>query len=196
MKNGMSSGNQGAAHLSVLMMGDSITEGFDTARLMGGWNIANRGVSGDSTEECLARIRPEWFMPAPALLFLCIGTNDLARSRSDQFILDGIRNIVRTVRNHSNPKIVLTSLFPTRGNEPRPNERIRTLNSGIAVLATELGCICYDLHRIFTDGTGALKEEYTEDGLHLTEAAYRTWTRVLSDSLSSFNGDSFQGPTE
>ncbi len=175
--------------LTVLMMGDSITEGFATDRLLKGRTIINRGVSGDSTEECRARIVPEWFTTAPELLFLCIGTNDLVRDRTDEFIVDGIRSIIRKVREHAQPVVYLTSLFPTRGNAPRPNERIRGLNTRIAALAEELSCRYYDLHGHFADAAGELTPEFTEDGLHLTDAAYRTWSRILATTLDRFTDE-------
>lgn len=176
--------------LTVLMMGDSITEGFATDRLLKGRTIINRGVSGDSTEECRARIVPEWFTKAPELLFLCIGTNDLVRDRTDEFIVDGIRSIIRKVREHAQPVVYLTSLFPTRGNAPRPNERIRGLNTRIAAVAEELGCRYYDLHGYFADAAGDLKPEFTEDGLHLTEPAYQLWSTLLSGELQRYTASS------
>jgi lysophospholipase L1-like esterase len=165
------------------MIGDSITEGFDTRQYIPDVNISNRGVSGDSTVECLHRITEEWFRRQPAAVFLCIGTNDLARDRSDQFILDNIRSIVEQIRNYSQASIYLTTLFPTRENPPRPNDRIRGFNTELEKLSAELGCRFYDLYRHFTDGEGNLKGEFTDDGLHLTAAAYRRWSELLSETL-------------
>lgn len=167
----------------VVLIGDSITEGFDTARYFPEGNISNRGVSGDSTEECLERISDEWLQPQPSTVFVCIGTNDLARERSDQFILENIRLIVEKIRRFSRSSIFLTTLFPTRENPPRPNDRIRGFNKKLESLADELGCRFYDLHRHCTDNEGNLKEEFTDDGLHLTAAAYRRWSELLSGTL-------------
>ncbi|NUN70345.1 MAG: hypothetical protein HUU02_11595 [Bacteroidetes bacterium] len=194
MKNPAGAESAGKQTVRVLMLGDSITAGFDTARLLPSYSIVNRGVSGDSTEECRERIVPEWFTVPPELLFLCIGTNDLARDRNDAFILEGIRSIVQTIRRYAQPAIVLTSIFPTRDNAPRPNERIRGLNNGIAALASGSGCRYFDLHPHFADGTGSLKQEFTDDGLHLTDAAYHSWSGLLSDSIDSYSGSTYRGP--
>jgi lysophospholipase L1-like esterase len=167
----------------IVLIGDSITEGFDTSRYFLEGNISNRGVSGDSTEECLERISEEWFREHPSAVFLCIGTNDLARERSDRFILENIRTIVEKIRRFSRAPIYLTTLFPTRENPPRPNERIRGFNRELEKLAAESDCRFYDLHRHFTDEEGSLRAEFTDDGLHLTAAAYRRWSELLSDTL-------------
>jgi lysophospholipase L1-like esterase len=171
---------------SILMIGDSITEGFDTAHFLPGIRITNHGVSGDSTEECLGRISPTWFTQQPDVVLLCIGTNDMARDRSDEVILNGIRSIVEKVREFSGPVIYLTTVFPTRNNPPRPNERIRTFNAQLELLSAELRCRFFALHGHFTDDAGELKAEYTEDGLHLTTRAYQRWSEVLSALLKEY----------
>lgn len=183
MEKGTTNGGTSGSERSILMMGDSITEGFDTQRLLHRWNITNRGVSGDSTEECIGRIRPEWFTPAPSRVYLCIGTNDIVRDRDDATIVTGIERIVECIRLFAQPEIHLTSIFPTRGNEPRPNERIRALNKAIEALAERKGCRYFDIHARFTDGAGDLQQAFTDDGLHLTEVAYRLWSALLDEEL-------------
>ncbi len=166
---------------SVVMIGDSITAGFDTKRYFPEDTIINYGVSGDSTVECLERIKKEWFHTQPDVIFLCIGTNDLARERTDEFILVNIQNIVGAIRLFAKGStIYLTSIFPTRKNEPRPNERINELNNKIEQQSVELGCTFFDLHEHFTDALGMLRNEFTDDGLHLTDEGYTQWSNVLS----------------
>lgn len=165
----------------LILFGDSITEGFNVRSHVPGRPIRNFGVSGDSTVECLERIVPSCFDPIPVRIFLCIGTNDLARNRTDEEILGNIRRIVQRIRELSpDVPIELTSLFPTRHNPPRPNERIRTFNGALNGLAAELRTGYFDLHPYFTDANGDLKQEFTEDGLHLTTAAYAQWAVILN----------------
>ncbi|TGE25824.1 hypothetical protein E5K00_11720 [Hymenobacter aquaticus] len=168
----------------LLLLGDSITAGFDTARLLPELAIRNEGVSGDSTVELLERLRPEW-LPTPTLqaVFVCIGTNDLARARTDEFILQQIIRIVAAVRQAAAPglPIYLTSLFPTRDNAPRPNARIVGFNQQLAQLSRQLGAPFLNLHPHFTDETGQLRADFTDDGLHLLEAAYARWALLLRE---------------
>jgi lysophospholipase L1-like esterase len=166
---------------SVVMIGDSITAGFDTKRYFLEDIIINYGVSGDSTVECLERINKEWFNTQPEAIFLCIGTNDLARERTDDFILANIQNIVGSIRHFAGGStIYITSIFPTRENEPRPNERINKLNNKIEQQSVELGCTFFNLHEHFTDALGMLRKEFTDDGLHLTDEGYSQWSNVLT----------------
>ena len=165
---------------TIILIGDSITEGFNVRQLLKERNILNYGVSGDSTVECLERISDHWFGRRPERVYICIGTNDLVRDRTDQEILGNIRSIVDHVRRSSpGSSVELTSLFPTRENPPRPNDRIRGFNAGLKQLSVELQTGYFDLHHHFADERGDLKKEFTEDGLHLTEAAYERWAEIL-----------------
>ncbi len=171
----------------IVLIGDSITEGFNVTQYISGDRILNAGVSGDSTVECLERLSGNWFNNDPKSVYICIGTNDLARERSDKEILGNIRTIVERIRGFApGISVTLTSLFPTRENPPRPNERIRGFNEGLKHLAGELNAGYFDLHHRFTDERGDLKKEFTEDGLHLTEAAYRKWAEILLKEMDSF----------
>ncbi len=170
----------------IILIGDSITAGFNVHELLKGHRVVNYGVSGDSTQECLERITTARFDSSPGHIYLCIGTNDLVRDRTNTEILTNIRRIVERVRS-SVPKAVirLTSLFPTRDNPPRPNERIRGFNAELERLSVELGEEYFDLHPHFTDEYGDLKKEFTDDGLHLTDAAYRRWAEILLAVMNS-----------
>ncbi|MEH0153081.1 GDSL-type esterase/lipase family protein [Limibacter armeniacum] len=173
--------------MKILMLGDSITDGFDTGKLLLNWDVNNQGVSGDSTHECAGRINGSWFNDIPYdYIFLCIGTNDLARYRHDDEILEWISHIYDKVRRHTKKgKFVFISLFPTRDNEPRPNDRIDGLNQKLHQLAEELRASYFDLNPYFKDESGRLKAEFTDDGLHLTDEGYQCWTGVLKVFISA-----------
>lgn len=169
---------------AVMLIGDSITAGFDTQAHFPDGRVINKGVSGDSTNECLERVCAEWFRTPPEAVFVCIGTNDFARDRSDEYILGNIRRIVEKIRGFAGgQEIFCTSIFPTRRNDVRPNGRITRFNAQLKQLSEDLGCHFFDLHPHFTDEEGMLRQEFTEDGLHLTAAAYDLWSRLLSALL-------------
>lgn len=170
----------------ILLLGDSITAGFDVGRLLPELAIRNEGVSGDSTAELLERLRPAW-LQAPGLgaVFVCIGTNDLARDRSDDDMLGQLARLVAELRRAGGAfRVVLTSLFPTRDNGPRPNARIVGFNARLAELAAGLGVEFWALHPHFLDAAGQLRAEFTDDGLHLTAAAYAEWAARLREFIA------------
>lgn len=171
--------------LKILFLGDSITEGFDFKKFFPDHYFINKGVSGDSTIECLSRINENYFNIKYDFIFICIGTNDLARERSDEQILININSIIKKIKSYENQsKIVITSIFPTKFNKPRPNKRIIELNNKIKELAKNKSLLYFDLHQYFINENNQLKSEYTEDGLHLTTLAYEKWAQELKNYLA------------
>lgn len=168
------------ALISALFIGDSITAGFNTKEHLPNIFSVNHAVSGDSSLECLDRISADWFTQPFDYVFLCIGTNDFARSRSDHEILSIITLVIEKILSHTRqPSLIVTSIFPTRDNVERPNSRITEFNKKLTVLAKSLQCEYFNLHPFFVDEYGDLKDEFTDDGLHLTDLAYTTWSKAL-----------------
>lgn len=168
----------------ILFIGDSITASFGSNHFDENFIIDNRGVSGDSTVETLSRIRKEWFEFKPDFISLCIGTNDFARFRSNDFIIAQIEKIIYKIRKYSVSKIILTTIFPTRDNKPRPNSRIDKFNALLKINCEKWDTLFFDLNNLMKDETNQLKEEFTDDGLHLTESAYKLWRDELVKLIS------------
>ena len=80
-------------------------------------------------------------------------------------------------------RIYLTSLFPTRHNPPRKNPVINQFNLGIHKLAMEENINHLHLNPFFKDENGQLRREFTEDGLHLNDQAYKSWKKLIDKLL-------------
>ncbi|HPN37979.1 MAG TPA: GDSL-type esterase/lipase family protein [Melioribacteraceae bacterium] len=170
--------------MKFLFLGDSITEGFNVKIFLPDYNIDNKGVSGDSTIETLHQINNIDFSIGYNKIFLCIGTNDLARKRSINEIATNISKIITLIHEKSpQSKIFVHSIFPTRENSPRPIENIIRLNVTILSLSYTFNFTFINSFSEFTDGDTLLKEEYTEDGLHLTNLAYSKWAEIIKKYL-------------
>ena len=77
-------------------------------------------------------------------------------------------------------RIILQSIFPVgRSSSVITNEMIRNANAVICALARDRALCFVDQTPVLTDKEGYLRDEYcySEDGIHLTEAAY---TAILS----------------
>jgi lysophospholipase L1-like esterase len=164
----------------ILLIGDSITDAFDTDSLLPEYNIVNKGVYGNSTTETIDLLNEEFFSSHPSVVFILIGTNDMVRDRSDDFIIENIKYIAeRTLELNGAAAIYITSILPVRDIENRSNKRISRLNGLLKVLCLNENYSYFDLAEHFADEEGKLKAEYTEDGLHLTAKAYEKWTEIL-----------------
>lgn len=172
----------------ILLIGDSITEGFDTQKLLPEFFIINKGISGNNSKDLLNRLQTDLLPYKPEMVFILIGTNDLAQGFSDEEILSNILKIVSIIKLQlNNSEVFVTSILPTKNNVPRPNTRIKKLNKQIEMLAVEQNFKFFNLFPLFADNSESLKDELTEDGLHLNESAYQLWAKHLRKYLIGMN---------
>lgn len=176
---------QNLAFRNVVLLGDSITEGFEVPRYFPGRRVLNRGIGADVVGNALPdddhrgvlrRLDASVFDCAATDVFLMIGVNDLNAGRSVDTIEAGYRELLGKVKEKApTVRVHVESLLPTRGLHARQNAPIRDLNGRLRRMAGEFGYDFLDLHRLFVDGAGELKAGYTGDGLHLTAPGYEVW---------------------
>jgi lysophospholipase L1-like esterase len=168
----------------ILLTGDSITASFDTRRLLPEFKITNKGISGNHSAHLLKRLERDLLDSKPDIIFILIGTNDIAQGFTDKEILSNISSILEITAKYVKVKnIFINSILPTRNNGPRPNKRITELNKRIKIIADELKVNYLDLHSSFVDETDQLKADLTDDGLHLNKKAYLMWTGFMKNLL-------------
>lgn len=164
----------------VVFLGDSITYGGSWDKLFPDSPTENRGIGGDSTKGLLRRL-DQVIALKPSQIFLMIGTNDLCYNRDVPDIIANYRLILNRFKTQlPDTHVFVQSVlpfndqqFPARGL--RTNANIVRLNGEIRKLAGQFGYSYIDLAPAFTDADGRLPAEYTDDGLHLSEAAYHVW---------------------
>ena len=160
---------------SIVFLGDSITDYVNFDEFLPSYHIINMGIAGDTTSGVLRRLA-EVISLRPRKLFLLIGTNDIGQDVMPAPIARNIREIVSRVQAKSpETRIYLQAVFPTRGSLNRPNTIIQELNAEIAAIAQEKHCTFVDLYPLLLDSEGMLAEEYTIDGLHLSNSGNAKW---------------------
>jgi len=168
----------------VLFLGDSITFRWDLplwdAKPVWDANMAprgvlNAGVAGDRTEHVLWRLdHGNLDGPAPKLVILLIGTNDLAHGRPPELAAQGIRAILIHLRQKlPQTRILLLGLTP-RGAAPDDplRQEVGVVNRFIQTCADSM--ITYaDIGGVLLDGKGVLSTRLSPDLLHFTGAGYK-----------------------
>lgn len=172
----------------IMMVGNSITEGGNWKKLIGDTTVINRGVSGDITFGLLQRV-DDITQRKPAKLFLLIGVNDLSKKIPEEVILQNILTFVRQVQARSgSTQIFVQSILPVNpGFKNFPagynvGDAVLTINSQLQKIAARFNFTFVDIHAAFTDKDGQLHAQYSNDGLHLNEAGYQRWVKVLKDA--------------
>lgn len=169
----------------IVFFGNSITQAGNWELYFPGANVANRGISGDNTEGMLARM-DEIVAAKPEKFFIMAGINDISLSRPEKKIIDNYRKIMERIKTGSpGTEIYIQSVLPINNDFERysrlkgKEKRILSLNQLLRVLAQSENVPFVNLYPYFTDTEGRLREEFTGDGLHLTQEAYRLWADMI-----------------
>lgn len=166
----------------LVFLGNSITAGTNWAKLLDMRNAKNRGISGDITFGLLNRLQ-EIIDADPRKIFILIGTNDISREIPDSMILQNYKRMVQRIKAGSSSKIYFFTILPVNQHTNFQKHKgkavhINWINAEIKKLAAK-NVKVIDLYRYFVDGEGQLKENLSYDGLHLNEAGYQEWAKVL-----------------
>ncbi len=170
---------------SILFLGNSITEGGPWAELLEGKDVVNRGIGGDIAYGILKRL-DEVIERVPSKLFLMIGINDIGQDIPDPVIADNVRKIIQRVQKEiPSTQIYIQSILPVnpeyRGFPQHYDKQYHVLmtNQLLFKVALEADITFINLFPLFLDSRQRLREELTDDGLHLNKKGYEIWVEHL-----------------
>lgn len=189
-----------AGNIDVLFMGDSITDFwrgesgpfagksvFD--KYFGGVNVANFGISGDTTQGVLYRLQNgEGQGYQPKAVMLMIGTNNTGRNTPAE-IAEGIGAIVLELRkDFPNAKILLLAIFPRNAANAPVRAQLKTINDKIAKLHDNQHIFYLDIGEKFLDAQGNIPQDVMSDGLHPSTKGYEIWAEAVKEPLAKLVG--------
>lgn len=173
---------------NFLFLGDSITDFYPLEEYYDNLPVVNSGIAGNTTTDILNDMKNRIYQYNPTKVFLLIGTNDLDSLDEDivDITFDNIKEIIEEIKeNRSEASIYVESVYPVNSNienntvNNRTNKKIQELNEKLSNYCNDETCEYINLYDDLLDEDGALKKEYTEDGLHLNSLGYVVITREL-----------------
>jgi lysophospholipase L1-like esterase len=190
--------------IDVYFVGDSITRRWgatDYPQLLEnwtknffGWNAADFGWGGDTTQNILWRLQNgELDAVQPKVVVILAGTNNLPATAGDDDakaadISRGIAAIVDTIHMKASSAIViLTAVFP-RNDRPGFNGAIDKINTHLARLADGVRVRFVNVNDRLADASGQPLKEMLGDGLHPTVKGYQMWADALKPILTRLLG--------
>jgi lysophospholipase L1-like esterase len=194
--------------IDVYFLGDSITRRWQATdypehqknwdQNFRGWNAANFGWGGDTTQNVLWRLQHgELDGVNPKVVVLMIGTNNVGKdpptdggdARSDD-VAHGIRAIVNLIREKSPAaRIVLMGITPRNDDgKTTAMPTIDKTNARISQFADGRSVVYLNINKTLADADGKLFEGMTEDGLHLSVKGYQVWADALKPLFSQWLG--------
>ncbi|MDR3118314.1 MAG: serine hydrolase [Mediterranea sp.] len=174
----------------IVFLGNSLTEGGKWAELLRKKNIRNRGINGDAAMGIYDRL-DQILTGQPQKIFLLTGANDLSHNLTTDSIVAAITHVIDRIRSQSpSTKLYLQSMLPINESFNRykrlegKTDQIPAINARLAQAAKERNIPFVDLYPLFIQPeTNILREELTNDGLHLNPKGYRIWAEALKSHL-------------
>ena len=168
----------------VVFLGDSITEAGLWSEIFPDMPVKNRGRGGD-TVALLAERLDQVVSGRPRAIFLNIGTNDLTHGPKDREVsYRQYRGIIEHIQQASpSTGIHVQSLLP-RGVKFR--EEIEAFNAKLRRMARDTGVHYIDLYPHFLAEDGSIRDDLSNDELHLLGEGYALWAALLAPETAPY----------
>jgi lysophospholipase L1-like esterase len=174
----------------VIFMGDSISEiwAVADAGLFSSGRLC-RGIASQTSAQMLLRFQPDVLALRPRAVHLLAGTNDIAGNTGPTTPYRYLCNMLAMIRLAQSQGVrVLLGLLPPAaamswrpGFEPAP--WIAELNGRLRALAAEHNLDLIDYHAPLDDGSGALRADCSNDGVHPNRRGYAHMRLALEPLL-------------
>jgi len=180
----------------VVFMGDSITDGWKLAQYFPGKPYVNRGISGQTTPQMLARLFEDVINLKPEVMIVLAGTNDIARNTGAEtpaMVEENFQMMTELAQLHG-IKVVLCSVTPVSDYGPgkmtvgRPPSDILKLNAWLREYAARSHAIYCDYLAALVDEKGMLKEGISRDGLHPNDMGYELMAPIAAAAIEQALG--------
>ncbi len=176
----------------VMFCGSSLMGGFDVGTYLAedGYDVSIGNVTmGGTIISDFAEAQQENIVSMqPGAIFINIGSVDIDRIASGvydmQFMYDSYKDLLTYLRdNLPDCKIYVMAYYPSRENTFRPNALVDQCNVWVEQLAKDLGLNFVNVSDVLKNEKGYLRDDFSADGIHLTDEAYRLVYGALKDTI-------------
>jgi lysophospholipase L1-like esterase len=193
---------------TLVLAGASYVGGWKEPALPG-YKVVNRGAGGEETHQVLARFDRDVIAAKPAAVMIWGHINNVHRSQpgaietTKEKAKADYREMVQRARANGIDVILATEVTLSeavgltnrmmafvnnlRGKQNYSawvNEHTRDLNAWLRTYAKEQGLPLWDFEKVFDDGKGFRKLEYSsDDGTHISPAGYAALTTYAQAQL-------------
>lgn len=146
------------------------------------WEVLNRGVNGERSDQIRVRFERDAIEPAPRVIVLIAGVNDVYQGRTAGAVTEQLRWMYDRARR-AGIRIVAGSIMPYNTATADQNARMRQVNDWIRRQAREPAVAFVDTRAaVAAPGTPDMLSE-TPDRLHPSPAGYRAVAEALRPVL-------------
>jgi acyl-CoA thioesterase-1 len=153
-----------------------------------GWDVRNRGVNGERSDQIAARFDRDVVQANPAAVVIIAGVNDVYQGRPASAVIEQLRAMYERARKAGIP-VVAGSIVPYNTATADQNARMQEINAWIREATSR------ERHLRFADTRAAVaakdaRDRLAEspDGLHPSPAGYRRMAEALLPVLEAALG--------
>lgn len=165
----------------ILAFGDSLTAGVGVSRdasypsvlqEMTSLTVINAGVSGETTNQGLARLTAQLEKHAPELLVLLEGGNDMLRKKDISRMQRNLQQMVSLALENNTQVLLLAVPEPNLSASPPDAYKEIATNTGVPILSDIVTELQFD-------------RRYKSDPVHLNEAGYYRLAEAIYEKLEA-----------
>lgn len=154
-----------------------------------GWEVLNRGVDGERSDQIAARFERDVVAAAPDAAIIIAGVNDIYQGREAAVVVRELRRLYDAcVRERI--RVVAGTIVPYNTATPEQNARMREVNEWIR------SCGAHEPHIAFADTRAAVAAPgdpdrlfESSDELHPSVEGYRRMAEALLQALDGLISD-------
>jgi lysophospholipase L1-like esterase len=171
----------------VVFLGDSITESWKPSipSLFTG-DILDRGVSGQTTTQMLARFRTDVIDLRPAVVHIMGGMNDIHSPPGTALTRSNIQSMVELAQARG-ITVILGAVTPSSFFQGSPGKtlgpHIVWLNRWLRDYAEKNGLIYVDYHAPLQDSKLGIRDGLSNDGLHPNRRGFEVITPLARSAI-------------
>ncbi len=169
----------------IIMLGNSLTDGAEWNELFNNPHVKNRGIIGDIVQGLYERMEPI-LKGKPRKIFILSGVNDVSHGVDGDSIGRVMEKLILLIKKRSpSTKIYLQSMLPFNTDVQmwkllKDREQVVIDgNRAMEEVCKRQGVTWINLYPLFVDENGKLREDLTNDGLHLLGPGYIIWRDAI-----------------
>ena len=148
-----------------------------------GWEVLNKGVNGERSDQIRARFERDVIEPRPAVVVLIAGVNDVYQGRTSAHVIEQLRWMIGRARE-AGIRVVAGTIVPYNTATPDQNARMGEINEWIRrqAASTPGMAVAETRAAVAAPGKPDMLSE-TADQLHPSPAGYRAMATAIRPVL-------------
>ena len=147
------------------------------------WEVLNRGVNGERSDEIAARLARDVIGLSPAAVVIIAGVNDIYQGRAVEHVTAQLRTMYDRAA-HAGIRVVAGSIVPYNTATAVQNERMHTINAWIQRQVHADPAVAFVDTRAAVAAAGNTDRlAESPDGLHPSPRGYRLMAEVIGPVL-------------